>query len=237
MNIIYHCFVSCRRLGAEESVEKEVSWMEQEKTAASQHLSKRQKSNQYYYDSMFCGAIAGIAAKTCVAPLERVKITYQVSTERFSLRNAFHRACNMISHGGFMSLWRGHSTTILRVAPYAGLSYSFHDFAENSFKERLGTDRLPPYLKFLAGSIGGFFGTVATYPLDVLRVRLAMDMTWKESVKQGGFYHGLSPTLLGIVPYAGTSWLAKQTILEHYIHLAHTSPSISISLIINATAG
>ncbi len=145
---------------------------------ASEHLLKRSKSNQSYYDSMFCGAVAGIAAKTCVAPLERVKITYQVSTDRFTLLNGFSRACEMIQTGGWLSLWRGHSTTILRVAPYAGLSYTFHDFAENKFKEKLGTERLPPYLKFLAGSIGGFFGTVATYPLDVLRVRLAMNMTW-----------------------------------------------------------
>ncbi len=204
---------------------------------ASEHLLKRSKSNQSYYDSMFCGAVAGIAAKTCVAPLERVKITYQVSTDRFTLQNGFSRACEMVQQGGWLSLWRGHSTTILRVAPYAGLSYTFHDFAENKFKEKLGMERLPPYLKFLAGSIGGFFGTVATYPLDVLRVRLAMNMTWKESFAQGGFYFGLSPTLLGIVPYAGTSWLAKQTLLEHYTMISHSSPSLYVSLIINAAAG
>jgi hypothetical protein len=212
--------------------------MGQDKDGSSQPKSLRSATTSAnYYESLLCGAVAGIAAKTCVAPLERVKITYQVSTERFTLRSGFERACSMIQQGGILSLWRGHSTTVLRVAPYAGLSYTFHDFAENKFKDRLGTDRLPPYLKFLAGSIGGFFGTVATYPLDVLRVRLAMDMTWKESVSQGGFYRGLSPTLLGIVPYAGTSWLAKQTLLEQYVIMMQTPPSISMSLAINATAG
>lgn len=104
------------------------------------------------------------------------------------------------------------------AAPYAGLSYAVHDYAENGFKTLLKTEQLPFFYKFLCGSIAGVGGTLMTYPLgnpfhkalksrlyliqlmhyaDVLRVRLALGGTWASSIKQGGFSQGLFPTLIG----------------------------------------
>ena len=47
-------------------------------------------------------------------------------------------------------------------------------------------------------------GTFITYPLDVLRVRLALipKSTWMQLLKEGRFYQGLTPTIMGIVPYS-----------------------------------
>ncbi len=194
-----------------------------------------QQSDVFY--SLMCGALAGIAAKTVIAPAERIKMSFQVSSERFSMAKAIARGRYMVQGGGVLSLWKGHSTTILRVAPYAGISYMFHDYAENLFKVTRQSDKLPALYKFLAGSIGGMGGTLLTYPLDVLRVRLALGTTWKASLAQGGLFQGLLPTILGIVPYSGTAWLTKQTLLEAFQSHTHSSPSLSISLLINTAAG
>ncbi len=80
--------------------------------------------------NILCGGVAGVVAKTAVAPAERVKMSYQTTKDRFSLRAALHRGKDIIKKDGAISLWRGHSTTVLRVAPYAGFSYAFHDLAE-----------------------------------------------------------------------------------------------------------
>lgn len=53
------------------------------------------------------------------------------------------------------------------AAPYAGLSYAFHDYAENGFKKILKVDHLPFIYKFLCGSIAGVGGTLMTYPLGM----------------------------------------------------------------------
>jgi hypothetical protein len=189
-------------------------------------------------DSTFiCGAVAGMTAKTVIAPLERIKMTFQVSKQQFSYKAAFQRGKDLLHEGGFFSLWKGHSTTLLRVAPYAGLSYTFHDYTEHVFKKQLNKDVLPPLYKFLAGAAAGFGGTILTYPLDVLRVRLALGRSWKESLKQGGYFQGLSPTLLGIMPYSGIAWLAKQTALESFQSSYHRKPVLIESLAINAWAG
>jgi len=189
------------------------------------------------FNSLICGAAAGIAAKTCIAPMERIKMSFQVSSEKFTLAAAFARGKDLVHKQGALSMWRGHSTTILRVAPYAGLSYFFHDYVEHLFKNKLNTNNLPAAYKFLAGSAAGFGGTIFTYPLDVLRVRLALGGTWKSSLKQGGLSQGLIPTLAGIVPYAGTAWLVKQSILERFPNTMNRKPRVYESLLINAVAG
>ena len=81
--------------------------------------------------------ILGMMAKTAIAPVERVKMTFQVSSERFSLRAAYLCMKDLYKLNGFLSLWKGHSTNIIRIAPYAGFSYAIHDFAEKSFKKYL----------------------------------------------------------------------------------------------------
>lgn len=201
------------------------------------HFSKPFSDNRDVYESLFCGAIAGIVAKTVIAPAERIKMSFQVTHDKFTLRNAFMKGLDVVKTQSVMALWRGHSTTILRIAPYSGFSFAFHDASENMFKNMLHTDVLPATYKFMAGAIGGVGGTVLTYPLDVLRVRLAIGRTWAESIKQGGMYQGLGPTLLGIVPYAGTAWLSKQSMLEYFPTVMHRPPTVMESVVINAIAG
>jgi solute carrier family 25 protein 42 len=150
--------------------------------------------------TILCGSIAGIVAKTAVAPAERVKMKFQTSPDKFTIIKAIQYGDKIFQRGGLLSLWKGHSTTIIRVAPYSGISYAAHDYAELKFKKYLHTDSLPFVYKFLAGSIGGASGTFLTYPLDVLRVRLALTpgSNWVNTIKKGGLFQGLSPTMMGM---------------------------------------
>eukprot|EP01038_Epipyxis_sp_PR26KG_P003950 gene3950-5665_t len=201
-----------------------------------ENCSESQKND--IRNSIICGAIAGITAKTVIAPAERIKMNFQISTETFTYKKAFEKVILLVRNHGILSLWKGHSTTVLRVAPYAALSYAFHDYSEMVFKIITEKEQLNIYYKFLAGSIGGACGTVLTYPLDVLRVRLVVHPTntWIQSIKQGGLFQGLTPTLSGIIPYAGTAWASKQTLLEHFPIVFERDPMIYESFAINALA-
>jgi solute carrier family 25, member 42 len=197
----------------------------------------KEDPNRDVYESLVCGALSGIAAKTVIAPAERVKFSFQVTSAKFTWKNAFEQGRNVVHSQGWLGLWRGHSTTILRIAPYSALSFAFHDSSEQMFKDVLHTDVLPASYKFSAGAIGGVCGTALTYPLDVLRVRLAIGSTWQSAIQQGGMFQGLLPTILGVVPYAGTAWLAKQSLLEYWPTYVHRPPTITESLSFNALAG
>ena len=50
-------------------------------------------------------------------------------------------------------------------------------------------------------------------------------------------FQGLLPTILGIIPYSGTAWLSKQSMLEYFPTVTNRPPSVLESIIINAIAG
>ncbi|KAL4881636.1 mitochondrial carrier domain-containing protein [Aspergillus karnatakaensis] len=189
--------------------------------------------------SGLAGGIAGVAGKTCVAPLDRVKILFQTHNPMFtryigSPVGFIHAIKHIIHHEGPFALFRGHSATILRNFPYAGIRFLSYEQIRTFLIPSKKFETSPR--RFLSGSLAGGISVVFTYPLEVLRVRLAFATEGsggsrslvgiaKEIYREGttetqhtglisrlrslaNFYRGFSPTMLGMIPYAGTSFLA-----------------------------
>jgi len=185
-------------------------------------------------DRLFCGGVAGATAKTVVAPLERVKILYQVDPLRkFSLNGAWRTGCSLVAREGAAALWRGHGATLLRVAPYSATMFATFD----SYKRVVG--EVAPGLgdvgvRFTSGAAAGATATALTYPLDFLRTRMAVLPGGAPSgapAARGGYWRvvrhlvhtegpkalwsGARITLLGIVPYSGLSFCIFETLKSH----------------------
>jgi solute carrier family 25 protein 42 len=154
-----------------------------------------------FLESFLSGGIAGAVAKTIIAPGDRVKIIYQVSADRvFTFANAFKTGARIVERGGFLGLWRGHGATLLRVVPYASISFGTFPHYETLFGVLLGAPKkeeekgkgsaghghghghggggtndggLSVARRFLSGAAAGATATAATYPLDLLRARFA----------------------------------------------------------------
>ncbi|XP_041659475.1 mitochondrial coenzyme A transporter SLC25A42-like [Cheilinus undulatus] len=176
--------------------------------------------------SLFSGALAGAVAKTAVAPLDRTKIIFQVSSARFSAKEAYRLIYRTYLKEGFFSLWRGNSATMVRVIPYAAIQFCAHE----QFKGLLGGyygfqgKALPPLQRFLAGSMAGTTASMLTYPLDMVRARMAVTpkemysnilhvfvrISREEGMKT--LYRGFTPTLMGVVPYAGLSFFTYESL-------------------------
>jgi hypothetical protein len=60
------------------------------------------------------GAISGVCAKTLIAPLDRAKILFQVSQERFSYAAVVRQVKATIAQEGFKSLYKGNFATVSR---------------------------------------------------------------------------------------------------------------------------
>ncbi|XP_056133194.1 mitochondrial coenzyme A transporter SLC25A42-like [Lampris incognitus] len=177
-------------------------------------------------DSLLCGAFAGAVAKTVIAPLDRTKIIFQVSSNRFSAKEAFRLIYCTYMKDGFLSLWRGNSATMVRVIPYAAIQFCSHE----QYKELLGSyygfqgKALPPFPRFLAGSLAGTTAAMLTYPLDMVRARMAvtaremysniMHVFVRISQEEGlkTLYRGFTPTILGVIPYAGITFFTYETL-------------------------
>jgi len=177
--------------------------------------------------TLLAGGCAGAMAKTVIAPLDRTKIMFQVSKTQFTYKKAYEILKKGYNKNGVFSWWRGNSATMARIVPYAAMQYTTHE----QFKKMLGStnnEALPPFRRFLAGSLAGIAAASCTYPLDMVRARMAVVAKHKyKSLRHAvitiyqhegflTFYNGFIPTVLGIIPYAGTSFFVYETLKRNY---------------------
>ncbi|SCV74191.1 BQ2448_6623 [Microbotryum intermedium] len=219
------------------------------------------QSLEYALLSGLAGGLAGCIAKTSVAPLDRVKILFQTRAPDYARyagtwTGVFKASRDIYAETGIRGLLQGHSATLLRIFPYAAIKFmayeKFHILLMPTTERETGARR------FLAGSLAGVTSALFTYPLELIRVRLAFEthhsLTERSSLTRTirqiyqaplipppiasassplfsasattappptpassttaltkpsltHFYRGIFPTLFGIVPYAGVSFL------------------------------
>jgi len=175
--------------------------------------------------SFISGGIAGITAKSVVSPLERVKILFQVKSKHYQHESGIFKTLFAIGQKeGVSGLFRGNLATVARIFPYAAIQFCTYEQVTKYIRQHHNSGAsLSPLQHLLAGSIAGAVSVVFTYPLDLARARLAVEVDQKPSLTTSlsrtfrnegirGLYRGVNPTLLGIVPYAGINFSVFDTL-------------------------
>ncbi|CAO1601540.1 coenzyme A transporter [Xanthoria calcicola] len=225
-------------------------------TVAVQAGSSQRQNKQnldYVLRTGLAGGLAGCAAKTIVGPLDRVKILFQASNPQFakytgSWFGVVTAMRDINRQSGLRGLFRGHSATLLRIFPYASIKF----LAYEQFRAVLipTPAHETPLRRLVSGAAAGVTSVFITYPLEVIRVRLAFETKHEARSSLAGicrqiyreqqqpsaristssaasgtvlptttmprtglvnFYRGFSPTLAGMLPYAGMSFLTHDT--------------------------
>jgi solute carrier family 25 protein 16 len=95
-------------------------------------MDSDKKSISFILKSLVAGGIAGCAAKTIVAPLDRVKILFQTNHIIYApfqgSFSGYFKAISMVQNQqGIRGLFQGHSATLLRIFPYAGIKFMMYE--------------------------------------------------------------------------------------------------------------
>lgn len=167
------------------------------------------------------GGIAGATGKTSAAPVERLKVLFQVGRgdAPTSMLTAFR---TIFREEGLMGLWKGNFVNCLRIFPHRGVLFSCNDLYRPYLTKFGLHDR---YTGFMTGSLAGMTATLATYPMDLVRTQRAgtygveANGLWGMMVENykgvpgraasggipgiGGLYRGLGLTMLTALPYEG----------------------------------
>lgn len=135
-----------------------------------------------------CGAASGMITKTAVAPLERVKLLYQVQgmfgTAKY--QSVWGSIRTIIVEDGVSGLYKGNGANIARILPAYSLKFMFNDSYKNVLlKPGQKVSDMSFFQKLGAGMLAGFSQASITYPLEFIRTRLTLDRA------MGGTYKGI----------------------------------------------
>ncbi|GJM94751.1 hypothetical protein PR202_ga11426 [Eleusine coracana subsp. coracana] len=196
---------------------------------------------------LISGAIAGAVSRTAVAPLETIRTHLMVGSNGNSTTEVFQ---SIMKHEGWTGLFRGNFVNVIRVAPSKAIELFAFDTANKFLTPKSGEEKkipIPPSL--VAGAFAGVSSTLCTYPLELIKTRLTiqrgvynnfLDAFVKIIRKEGPteLYRGLTPSLIGVVPYAATNYFAYDTLKKMYKKIFKTNEIGNIpTLLIGSAAG
>jgi solute carrier family 25 (adenine nucleotide translocator) protein 4/5/6/31 len=196
------------------------------------------KGDQSFLKDFAAGGISVAIAKTCTAPIERVKLIIQtqdanpkiISGEvpRYTgIVNCFTR---VYSEQGLGAFWRGNGVNVLRYFPTQAFNFAFKDtikamFPKYSPKENFGAFFA---VNMASGGLAGAGSLTIVYPLDYARTRLASDVGSGKKQFDGlldclkktasgpkgvlSLYNGFGVSVMGIIPFRGTYFGVNDTL-------------------------
>jgi len=184
-------------------------------------------SSEFFINFM-AGGVSGAFAKTCTAPIERVKLLIQtqdanpkiISGEVKRYTGIVDCFTRVSAEQGVKAFWRGNMTNIIRYFPTQAFNFAFKDTIKAAFP---AVDKRTEFGKFFlinmaSGGLAGAGSLMIVYPLDYARTRLASDVgagkqqfnglvdCLTKTVKTagvGGLYNGIGVSITGIIPYRG----------------------------------
>jgi len=192
-----------------------------------------------FVTDFLAGGISGAIAKTCTAPIERVKLIIQtqdanpkiISGEvpRYTgIVNCFTRVA---AEQGIGAFWRGNFVNVLRYFPTQAFNFAFKDSIKAMFpKYNAKTQFFQNFgVNVASGGLAGAGSLTIVYPLDYARTRLASDVGSGKAQFNGlmdclsktasgpagplGLYNGFGVSVVGIVPFRGTYFGVNDTLV------------------------
>lgn len=178
--------------------------------------------------NFLAGGTSGAVAKTCTAPIERVKLLIQtqdanpkiISGEVKRYTGIVDCFARVSKEQGIQAFWRGNFTNIIRYFPTQAFNFAFKDGIKALFPK---VDKNKQFAQFFlvnmaSGGLAGAGSLLIVYPLDYARTRLASDVgsgkqqfnglldCLKKTAASGGvlsLYNGIGVSITGIIPYRG----------------------------------
>ncbi|GFY97310.1 mitochondrial substrate carrier family protein [Actinidia rufa] len=188
------------------------------------------------------GALAGAMTKAILAPLETIRTRMVVGVGSRNISGSF---IEVIEQQGWQGLWAGNTINMVRIIPTQAIEFGTFEYvkrAMTSAQEKWNQNDGPRLqighvnLKFslswispvaVAGAAAGVVSTLACHPLEVLKDRLTVSPEAYPSIaiavskiyKDGGIgalYAGISPTLIGMLPYSTCYYFMYETLKKSY---------------------
>ncbi|KAH7287143.1 hypothetical protein KP509_32G040000 [Ceratopteris richardii] len=157
---------------------------------------------------------------------------------------------------GFTAFWKGNGVTIVHRLPYSSISFYAYEKYKKSLLHMYNMENSSENIvagmgtRLLAGGAAGITAASLTYPLDLVRTRLAAQKNEKYyrgilhtlrtiTRDEGamGLYKGMGATLLGVGPNIAINFCVYETLKSTWTEQRSEVPGVWSSLAFGSIAG
>ncbi|KAL7092588.1 hypothetical protein ACP275_12G172700 [Erythranthe tilingii] len=210
---------------------------------------------------LLAGGIAGAFSKTCTAPLARLTILFQVQGMHsdaavLSKPSIWREALRVVNEEGFKAFWKGNLVTVVHRLPYSSVNFYAYEKYKSILKTVPGLDghggnaSADVFVHFVGGGLAGITAASATYPLDLIRTRLAAQRNamYYKGIRHAvstickdegflGLYKGMGATLLGVGPSIAISFSVYESLRYNWQSQRPDDSTVLVSLACGSLSG
>ncbi|KFV90478.1 Solute carrier family 25 member 40, partial [Eurypyga helias] len=141
--------------------------------------SRLGKDNEHI--PVLAGSLSRFGSVTVVSPLELIRTRMQY--RKLSYKQLYTCISSKVAADGWLSLWRGWSSTVLRDVPFSAMYwYNYERFKRMMCKE-VGAREPTFFIAFTSGAASGSIAAVVTLPFDVVKTHRQTELWESETLK------------------------------------------------------
>ncbi|KAK3421263.1 hypothetical protein EUGRSUZ_G01923 [Eucalyptus grandis] len=177
---------------------------------------------------LLAGGVAGAVAQTTVYPMDLVKTRLQTHvSDGGKIPSLGQMTRDIWVQEGPRAFYRGVVPSLIGIIPYAGIDLAAYETFKDLSKKYILQDGEPgPLVQLVCGMTSGALGASCVYPLQVVRTRMQAQRPDTDAAYKGmsdvfrrtfkheglrGFYKGIFPNLLKVVPSASITYMVYET--------------------------
>jgi solute carrier family 25 phosphate transporter 23/24/25/41 len=200
---------------------------ENEDSENNSKLVKNIESKKQDYRNLLAGFFSSSISRTIVAPLDRLKMLYQVNYigEQTKPPKIRHGLQNIYLEEGFRGFFKGNFINILKGSPEQGIKLYIFEKIKWKMQIYYSEEKLSKKQLFSCGAISGFISSILVFPLEVIKVRIAaspvgtytgvfdaIGKIYREPKGCWNFYSGVEATVCSTIPNAGINLSIYETL-------------------------
>jgi hypothetical protein len=168
------------------------------------------------YRNMIAGFISSLFSRTICAPLDRLKMLYQVNYYNKVPPKIIVGLKQIYYKEGFTGYFRGNFINIMKGSPETGIKLYLFEKIKWKFQCYYNREKFSNSFMLFSGAASGAVATIIVFPLEVMKLRigatdkkscLGLIKTAKGIYREPGgirnFYSGLEASIVSSIPNAG----------------------------------
>lgn len=163
-------------------------------------------------ERLLSGSFAGATAASLTHPLDVMRV--RLATQR-ELKGWGDCIRSIYAESGMRGYYKGYAPTVMSLAPFIAVNFSTFDYLKTNY----GGESDNPLRILALGGVAGLTAQTMCYPLDTIRRRMQVKGTHYTSIANAfttiyqketirGFYKGMIPNAIKVVPNNGIRFLA-----------------------------